>query len=251
MFWEERAAPLRENEFVISVLLSAFNEMENPYFWKTLDRIESLKAQGLPVEVIVGITPGGDSTLERLKSRKIPHVEVTTRLRAQRYNSAAELISFQNPWVILHHPRSLLDDEAFALLLRLDSRIQWGAFTHRFDHDHPLLSFTSWWSNQVRGDLKHIFYLDHCPFIQRTLFNEIGGVPALEVFEDTHLSLKLRKKSPPFRAQALSTTSAIRFRQSGVWTQAYRNQILKLRYFLGASHEEMNKTYEKDQRLNC
>ena len=50
-----------------------------------------------------------------------------------------------------------------------------------------LLHFTSWWSNHIRGDLLGVYYLDHCLFISRDLYDHLpsGGFPALPIFEDT------------------------------------------------------------------
>jgi hypothetical protein len=237
---------------MISVLLSAYNEEENAYFWETLSRIEKLRQQGFVIEAIVGATPGRDKTISRLLDLNISVVEIETSMRAERYNAAFKKIRFkEDHYVLLHHPRSLLNNEGYTQLLSLDQGLKWGAFTHRFDLSHPLLRFTSWWSNQVRGDLKHIFYLDHCLFVKHSLLQEIGGVPAFEVFEDTQLCLKLRERSRPRRLEAISTTSAIRFQKKGIWAQALQNQILKLKFFCGLSHIQMNKAYEKDQNLNC
>jgi hypothetical protein len=236
---------------MLTVLLPAFDEIDNPYFWKTLDTIKLLEKQGLAIQVIVGATAGNDDTIPLLEKQKIKLIEVSTSKRADRYNKAFELSSGKkDDWLILHHPRSYLEIAAFSSLSSLPSWQKWGAFTHQFDNNHPLLLFTSWWSNYVRGDLKKIFYLDHCLFVRRETFEKSGGVPDREIFEDTILSHNLSILHSPVRLPWISTTSAIRFKKNGLWKQAFKNQTLKCRYYLQHCDREMNIEYEKGLGLN-
>lgn len=236
---------------MISVLLAAFNEADNSFFWDTINLVQDLKRNGVQIEVLVGVTQGLDNTLERLLALGVVTRVVQTMNRGERYNEVLkECTAGENDWILLNHPRSLLQKEAILELAFLHESIKWGAFTHEFDIHHPLLSFTSWWSNHVRGDLKKIFYLDHCLFIRRSLLEKVGGVPVVEIFEDTILSQKLSEITHPVRIKWKSTTSAIRFIQKGIWVQAYRNQILKIQFLLGTSDTKMNDSYEKDINLN-
>jgi cellulose synthase/poly-beta-1,6-N-acetylglucosamine synthase-like glycosyltransferase len=236
---------------MISVLIPAFNEADNSYFWDTIHLVQELKRNGVQIEVLVGVTQGQDNTLERLVALGVSTRVVQTMNRGERYNEVLkDCNAGENDWILLNHPRSLLQKEAILELALLHDSIKWGAFTHKFDINHPLLSFTSWWSNYVRGDLKKIFYLDHCLFIRRSLLEQVGGVPVVEIFEDTILSQKLSDISHPIRIRWTSTTSAIRFIKKGFWAQAYRNQILKIQFLLGKSDKKMNDSYEKDINLN-
>lgn len=236
---------------MISVLLSAYNEGNNPFFWKTIETISFLQKQGLKVETIVGITPGHDDTQQRLEADRLPYVEVPGSKRSQRYNKSFELsTSGKDDWILLNHPRSFVDPEGFLALKDVSNTHSWGAFTHQFDVHHPLLSFTSWWSNHVRGDIKNIFYLDHCLFVKKHLFEKVGGFPDREIFEDTVLSLRLSAHHTPIRLPWKSTTSSIRFKANGIWHQAFKNQVLKCRFNLNGDDEQMNREYEKGLSLN-
>lgn len=236
---------------MITVLLSAFNESSNESFWKTIELVHELKLKGISIDLHVGVTVGNDDTIERLTSFGVKTKVIETQKRSERYNLVLNDCSgSDNDWVVLNHPRSLLQKEALLSILNLSKIVQWGAFTHQFDTYHPLLSFTSWWSNNVRGDIKNIFYLDHCIFVRKGLLLKIGGVPNLEIFEDTVLSQRLAKISIPVRLPYKSTTSAIRFQKNGLWTQSLRNQVLKIRFMLGGSDTGMNQSYEKDINLN-
>ncbi|MDD5304365.1 MAG: glycosyl transferase, family 2, partial [Elusimicrobia bacterium] len=146
-----------------------------------------------------------------------------------------------HPTILLHHPRSLVEAEGLRWLAGRAGRAGWGGFTHAFDWDHPLLRFTSWYSNKVRAARGGIVYLDHCVFFEKSLLTR--PIPPVEIFEDTELSLILRESGRPTIAPFVSTTSAVRFRTNGPWRQAWLNQRLKLQYLSGASHRRMNALY--------
>jgi len=151
------------------------------------------------------------------------------------------------PTILLHHPRSLVSAEGLRWLADRAGRAGWGGFTHAFDWDHPLLRFTSWYSNRVRA-ARGIVYLDHCVFFEKKLLTR--PIPPVEIFEDTELSLILRESGPPTIPPFLSTTSAVRSRANGPWRQAWLNQLLKLAYLCGAPHRRMNARYERGLGLN-
>ena len=172
-------------------------------------------------------------------------VRVEGPSRGARLQAGIEAAS--HPTVLLHHPRSLVAAEGLRWLAGRAGRAGWGGFTHAFDWDHPLLRFTSWYSNRVRA-ARGIVYLDHCVFFDTRLLTR--PIPPVEIFEDTELSLILRESGRPTVAPFVATTSAVRFRTNGPWRQAWLNQRLKLEYLAGASHRRMNARYERGLRLN-
>jgi glycosyltransferase involved in cell wall biosynthesis len=174
--------------------------------------------------------------------------------RAQRINLGLQKCT--GDIMLIHHPRTLLSMEALEALEALGKTKKfsgWGGFTHRFDFAHPLLDFTSWYSNTQRFDHRALVYFDHCVFLSRDFFQKFpiqNFVPLKDIFEDTALSEKLRKKSWPLRLPYLVTTSAIRFQQNGLIRQSLLNQILKWAYWFKFSDKTINKIYEKGLSLN-
>jgi hypothetical protein len=152
----------------------------------------------------------------------------------------------------MHHPATLLPEinalEAIATATK--SQNLWGGFHHRFDMQHWLLDFTSWYSNQIRAKRRGIVYLDHCIFCDRHLLERIGNVPDMDIFEDTELSKRLSQVAVPSLVSGCVTTSARRFRQRGVYKQALLNQMLKAGYHLGLDPQTMNKLYEQRVAIN-
>lgn len=189
-------------------------------------------------------------SLLELKNDKIRVLQKETNSRAEKMNFAASATTAQ--YLVFIHPRSFLEKSAIEQLTRTINKkeLQWGAFTHRFDKRNRLLDFTSWYSNNIRGKFSQIYYLDHCLFIKRELFENIQGFPNLSIFEDTAICEKLRKHSPAFHSKSFSTTSSVRFNKNGLLKQILLNQILKIAYHLGVNDERMNKIYERGLNLN-
>ncbi|WP_420426298.1 glycosyltransferase [Algiphilus sp.] len=229
---------------MLSLVLPTSNEAGLDY----LPRILARFAGRDDVELIVVDNASGDGTRERIAEAGVPCIDLPRSNRAQRLN--AGIAQARSEWVLLHHPRSLAPAEAPALLAKLPDSVRWGAFSHRFDMAHPLLAWTSWYSNHVRLDRAGIAYLDHCIFARREALLKYP-VPDLDIFEDTALSRGLRARlGKPMRLPATATTSAVRYRHNGVWRQALMNQVLKLGYGARVPHVWMNRLYERGLSLN-
>lgn len=226
---------------MISVVMPIFNEMQNGYIQRSLPLLKSLSCELILVD-------GGstDGTTEFLDTLELKYISAPKSTRLKRLQIG--LSTAQGEIIILHHPRSIL--EARALKEVLYTPAAWGAFTHKFDYQHPLLKFTSFYSNFIRGDLKHIFYLDHCLYLKSDLKERLLSIKDCEIFEDTEICKELIKYAKPLRLKAISYTSAVRFLKNGVIKQAILNQKMKWLYYKNSNHKIMNKEYEKDLNLN-
>ena len=227
---------------LVSVVLPTFNEIRHGL-------LPQLLANLTPepwLEVVAVDGASHDGTAELIC--QYAHVHLVTASpgnRAQRLNLGIR--QARGEILFLHHPRSLPDRAVFRWLHEHAADVAWGALTHGFDMNHPVLKFTSWYSNQVRGRWRGIFYLDHCLFMHRRLWFE-GALPEVDIFEDTLLSRELRRQAWPRLLPFASQTSATRFRQQGMWRQALLNQVAKLAFLVGLPTRAINRFYER--RLN-
>ena len=233
---------------MLSVVLPTHNELGLGYLPRIIDRITSYSGAEL-ICVDNASTDGTAELLARQAERgALHHIPLPDSNRAQRLN--AGLDAARHPWVLLHHPRSLLDPDALPALAALPDDVAWAGFTHAFDRGHPLLRWTSWYSNHVRHDRSGIVYLDHCIALNRRVVGEVR-VPELEIFEDTAVSRLLRRRhGRPHRRPQRAVTSAVRYGHNGVWRQALMNQVLKVGYAAGVDHQRMNRLYERGLGLN-
>jgi len=171
---------------MISVVLSIFNEVNNPYFLNIIKKLA-----GDPFFELVLIDGGStDGTLDILKKFNLNYFNLGNSTRGARLNFGIAKATFDA--VLLHHPRSMLSDEAWRYLKSNYESKSWRAFTHKFDHPHWFLNYISWYSNYVRVLKKNIVYLDHCIFFNKTLLG-VDNIPDLAIFEDTALSELLNK----------------------------------------------------------
>lgn len=234
---------------MISVILPCLNELRHGYLPRILDNLSRQQGEA---EIIAVLSPSQDATADVI--RQYQHVrvlEANSQNRAQRLNYG--LHNSQGDIVLLHHPATLLpSDDAFIHIATsmANPDIVWGGFRHSFDLDHWLLRFTSWYSTYLRPRWGHILYLDHCIFARRDLLIKLGGVPDMDIFEDTVLSQKLASLAPPHIVEANVMTSARRFKQRGIYRQALLNQSLKLMYYAGISPAVMNRLYERHSQIN-
>lgn len=196
------------------------------------------------------VTTQFQKTLNLIKNH--PQIQVILVPKSAALTRAERLnIGFhqaQADMILFHHPRSALEIDAIKKLQEIKNKKIWGAFTHQFDREHWLLSWTSFYSNYIRGKRRGIFYLDHCIFFHRDLWKT--DLPPIAIFEDTILSQNLKHHSKPVLFPQISQTSAVRFENNGVFKQAFMNQILKWGFWLGISNEAMNSWYEKNLKLN-
>lgn len=234
---------------MISVVLPCVNEVRHGYLPQI---IENLQAQAGAKELIAVVSPSTDETLPLLRSASQFRVITTPATnRAQRLNVGIQ--ASQGDIVLLHHPATLLPPQT--ALLQVGQAFQapdvlWSGFRHQFDLDHWLLRYTSWYSSTIRPRWGRILYLDHCLAVRRSLLTDIGGVPDLDIFEDTVLSQQLRRHGAPYMLPDRVVTSARRYRHRGIYQQAILNQLLKTMYHLKLDPRWLNRLYEQQVQIN-
>jgi glycosyltransferase involved in cell wall biosynthesis len=224
-------------------IFSIFNEASSSYFWSNL---EYLKSNGQEFVIVDGGST--DGTREKLDSIGQKYIVLNSSTRGRRFNEALKYVNSEI--IIFVHPRSLIPNEAIHQLDQLKPRQKWGAFTHSFDLKHPILEFTSWWSNFIRGDLKGIYYLDHILWVRKNILDEINGFPEEAIFEDTIFCQRLVSLHHPTRLSSKSLTSSLRFKHNGILKQVILNQISKIKFHLGYKLESIDEIYEKGISLN-
>jgi glycosyltransferase involved in cell wall biosynthesis len=228
---------------LLSIIVPTLNESKIGYLPKILNAY--LDVDGIEIICVDG--GSSDNTISLIKQSNAKLITTDIGSRAGRLNAGIKQAKFD--MVLLHHPRSLVDVEGIKALANRTSEIRWGAFTHQFSISHPLLNFTSWYSNHIRGG-RGIYYLDHCLFAQKQLLLDVGLLPEIDIFEDTEICLRLKGQANPIRLPFISQTSAVRFQTHGVYRQALKNQYLKWLYYFKRSDKEMNRLYEKGIELN-
>ncbi|MCB0413821.1 MAG: glycosyltransferase [Bdellovibrionales bacterium] len=233
-------------KFRLSVIVPSYNEARNGLLYESLKSIRAnLKDR---VEIILVDRESKDGTIQTLRAFCDQVIITKKNKRSDRLNIGIQKANAK--YIFLHHPRNFVGEKGILEVFEHLRPKVWGGLTHKFhENNHILLKFTSWYSNFIRFDRKGIVYLDHCIFFDREMLS-MPVIPSVDIFEDTLLSLKLRKQNHPIRIKHQSPTSPIRFETKGVWTQALLNQWLKVAFYFNLDKQKMNKIYENQMDLN-
>jgi rSAM/selenodomain-associated transferase 2/rSAM/selenodomain-associated transferase 1 len=162
--------------------------------------------------------------------------------RAAQMNAGARHARGQVLWFI--HADTWVDPGALAQIREAlaDPRVVGGGLTLRFDQDGPALRYVAWTSN-LRARHLHWVFGDQAMFVRRSVFDAVGGFPALPLMEDLEMSRRLRCRGRLAVLPAAATTSARRFTEHGTWRTLAFMQYLKLLYFLGADPQRICDRY--------
>ena len=226
----------------ISIVIPTCNEKKDSY----LTKMARVYPSTPDIEYILVDQGTSKEILSFLNRPDFDIHSVHAPTRAERLNIGIHLA--QSQMILCHHPRSIIEENGLRFLIENSSRLNWGGFSHSFDHQNFGLKLTSWYSNNIRPRFSKILYLDHCIFFKKELFKK--DIPPIPIFEDTELSYILAKNGPPQILPYKATTSAIRFQTNGFFKQAIMNQKLKIDFHRGRSRQKMNQDYENNLNLN-
>jgi len=82
-------------------------------------------------------------------------------------------------------------------------------------------------------------------FVRRTLFEQIGGYPAIALMEDIALSLLLKRYSRPVCLRQRLQTSSRRWERNGIVRTIVLMWWLRWVYFLGADPDRLTRIYDR------
>ncbi len=144
------------------------------------------------------------------------------------------------------HADTLLP-ENYADLIRetLDNpSIVAGAFRFQTDAPGMAMRFIEWTAN-LRSVLMQAPYGDQGLFMEKRVFQEMGGFAPLPVMEDFDLVRRLRRRGAVTTLRAGAVTSARRWRQLGVIRTTVTNMLMVGGFFCGVPVEKLSRLYRK------
>jgi rSAM/selenodomain-associated transferase 2 len=220
----------------LSIVVPVLNEAG--HVQATLAGLQALRQRGAEVLVVDG---GSQDRTLALARPLADQVTVAPRGRARQMNAGAALA--QGQVLLFLHADTQLPPEADRLVL---DAIALGAAWGRFD---VRISGQAWGLRVVaalmnaRSRLSGIATGDQALFVQREVFDRVGGFPDQPLMEDIELCTRLRQLARPACLRAKVTTSGRRWDSRGVWRTIFLMWRLRWRYWRGEAPEQLAKAY--------
>ena len=204
----------------------------------SLDALAPLRARGHEVIVVDG--GSRDDTVARCAGRADALIEAP-RGRARQMNAGAARA--QGELLLFLHADTTLPARADAAIAQaVAGGALWGRFDVKIEGRSmmfpliaALMNRRSRWSGIATGD--------QAMFVERALFERIGGFSGQPLMEDIELSRRLRRIGRPACLRERVLTSGRRWEQRGVWRTIVLMWRLRWHYWRGASPEVLAKAY--------
>ena len=123
---------------------------------------------------------------------------------------------------------------------------RWGRFNIQLSGNRFLFR-TIEWSMNKRSRLTGIATGDQGIFVERKLFDSIGGFPAIPLMEDIALSARLKRIERPICLNTTITTSSRRWEQHGAWRTIWLMWRLRYAYWRGADLSMLAQRYDPNR----
>ena len=220
----------------LSVILPVLDEATG--IATALAALAPLRQRGHELIVVDG--GSRDGTRERCRGLADRVLEAACG-RARQMNAGAaqacgEVLLF------LHADSQLPPGAATQIAAALAAGARWGRFDVRIEGRSPMLRVVAAAMNR-RSRWTGIATGDQAIFVQRALFEQIGGYPDQPLMEDVELSRRLRRVAWPACLRDRVSTSGRRWETRGVWRTILLMWALRWRYWRGASPEVLARAY--------
>jgi rSAM/selenodomain-associated transferase 2 len=221
----------------LSIVVPTLNEAAGIVAF--LQPLQRLRERG--VEVILADGGSRDGTAAAA-SPLVDRILFSPRGRALQMNAGAAVAG--GDVLLFLHADTCLPDQAERLILQglAETERRWGRFDVRLSGAASLLRIVEWMMNR-RSRLTGIATGDQGLFVERRLFEEVGGFPPIALMEDVELSATLRRRGRPLCLEQTVVVSSRRWEKHGIWRTIALMWRLRLAYYLGAKPARLAQIY--------
>lgn len=217
---------------------------------RTLESLQPLRRAGLEVVVVDGGSRDGTP------DRCAPWVDrclSAPRGRARQMNAGAAVA--RGEVLLFLHADTRLPEGAMAavrdaLVPRAPTaagptarvRARWGRFDVHLEGRSRWLPMVGWAMN-LRSRITGICTGDQALFVERALFEQIGGFPDQPLMEDIEISRRLKRLGPPACLRERVATSGRRWDRDGAWRTIRLMWRLRWLYWRGVGADRLAELY--------
>jgi rSAM/selenodomain-associated transferase 2 len=221
----------------LSIIIPARDEAA--FITGTLSALQPLRAQGHEVIVV----DGGSRDVTLLIARLLTDRCFIARPgRALQMNAGARQAS-GDVLLFLHADSVLPADAATAVARAIAGGAGWGRFDVTIQGRPWVLRLVSAMMN-LRSRLTGIATGDQGLFVERALFDRVGGFAAIPLMEDVALSKTLKRAAGrPACLRSRIATSGRRWEARGPWRMIFTMWRLRLAYALGVDPARLARDY--------
>jgi len=222
----------------ISIIIPVLNEA--PLIVQTLLGLQPLRAAGHEVIVVDGGSQDGSAALSQPLADRVIFAD---RGRSRQMNAGAR-IAKGDILLFLHADTFLPEngDQSIINGLKGQGR-RWGRFDVRLSGRHYFLRIIEHLMN-LRSRFTGIATGDQAIFVQRRLFEAMGGFPDIDLMEDIALSRILKRYDRPLCLRQWVVTSSRRWGKKGILRTILQMWRLRLAYALGVDPKRLAHLYE-------
>lgn len=219
----------------ISIIIPVLNEETN--LARLSDHLQTLAQLH---EIIIVDGGSRDNTLS-VAYQLTDKVIVSHPGRAVQMNSGAEIASGEV--LLFLHADTFLPEDGLQIISALSSEKNvWGRFDVRLSGKRFVFRLIEALMN-LRSCVTAIATGDQAIFIERNLFQHVGGFPEIALMEDIEISRRLKKIVKPLCIKQKVITSSRRWEKNGVVATVLLMWKLRLYYFFGMSPEKLKQLY--------
>ena len=239
---DPRFADVWTGKPLISVVVPTLNEAVA--LGRTLEHVR--RADG--IEIILADGGSRDATRE-IAAHAGATVLVTSGGRAAQQNEGAAVARGRH--LLFLHADTLLPDGYADLIRRTLDRpaTAAGAFRFRTDGAGAAMRLVEWGAN-IRSAVFHMPYGDQGLFMEKRVFDELGGFSPLPIMEDYELVRRLCRRGPVVTLSEAAITSARRWQRLGALRTTLRNLAMVAGFRAGVPPERLARYYRSVPNRN-
>jgi len=156
-------------------------------------------------------------------------------------NLGARATKSERLWFL--HLDSRLPSSAVDRVYKGAEEGKWGRFDIQLSGTHRMLRVVETMIN-LRSRLSSIATGDQGIFISRTLYERVGGFPAIPLMEDVAICRHLKRLSKPINLRQRLVTSSRRWERNGIVRTILLMWWLRLLFALGVAPAYLAKLYK-------
>ncbi len=222
---------------IISIIIPVFNEATT--IVKTLERLKD----DVGVDLIVVDGGSQDNTVELAKQMGVKVISSPLPGRAQQMNIGATAAR-GDILLFLHADTQLPQNYQKILQMTLaKEKVIAGAFELAIDGQQWSLRLVEKMVNW-RSRLCSLPYGDQAIFLEKRIFQDLGGFADLSIMEDFEFVQRLKRRGKIAIAPVAVLTSGRRWQKLGVFKTTLINQLVIFGYYLGISPARLRHFYQ-------